>query len=600
MNRSRPIVIAITVTIAMSALSRVALAEQKPSMSATTPSKSYNPYPPGIMPPDLDAETQRVRYEIQQIFSRSLNEAKALGPVTRKGNPPVIAGNGYEAAKLLGELLNFDESMSVNGNQACAYCHMPYTGYAGPIPSVNLTMVGYPGSSHYRASGRTPMRYTYASRFPVLQFNEAQGDFYGGNFWDGRATGYRLQNPNAEQATVPPVGAVEMGFPDTACIAYRLSKAEYRPLFEAVWGTGALDIKWPAETEKICATPAGAAEFGDSTTPVPLSPEDRTKANSVYDDWGRSISFYQSSPSVDAFSSKFDAYVAGNYKMTADEIAGYQLFRGKGKCNSCHLDGASTLVVKGDSDTGAASSLAPLFTDFTYVNIGVPLNPRLPNYYETKADSFGFVFNPAGFGFRDLGMGNFLRSLSGINPNASWTKLAPRYDGAMAVMTARNAALTPSQCPTTEAGEVDKDGKPVPYFQKEFFHNGYIKSLKQLVHFYNTRDRYAYPVTSGHCPAGTTERGDCWPKPEVPNNVDKTIGNLGLTDREEDQIVAFLKTLTDGYTTPLRNRDVYAGKCQTGRSAKTQGNETLIATPTLPQCAAEVCGVQPMPQPPIP
>jgi hypothetical protein len=198
MNRGRPTIIAITVTIAIFGLSRAALAEQKPSMSATIPSKSYNPYPPGIMPPDLDAETQRVRHEIQQIFSQSLNEAKALGPVTRKGNPPVIAGNGYEAAKLLGELLNFDESMSVKGNQACAYCHMPYTGYAGPIPSVNLTMVGYPGSSHYRASGRTPMRYTYASRFPVLQFNEAQSDFYGGNFWDGRATGYRLQNPNAE------------------------------------------------------------------------------------------------------------------------------------------------------------------------------------------------------------------------------------------------------------------------------------------------------------------------------------------------------------------------------------------------------------------
>ena len=69
---------------------------------------------------------------------------------------------------------------------------------------------------------------------------------------------------------------------------------------------------------------------------------------------------------------------------------------------------------------------------------------------------------------------------------------------------------------------------------------------------------------------------------------------------EEDQIVAFLKTLSDGHTTPLRHRDVYAGECRTGGSAKTQGNETLIATPALPPCAAEVCGVQPVPQPPIP
>src|SRR5258706_5120427 len=54
-----------------------------------------------------------------------------------------------------------------------------------------------------------------------------------------------------------------------------------------------------------------------------------------------------------------------------------------------------------------------------------------------------------------------------------------------------------------------------PYFQKEFFHNGYIKSLKQLVHFYNTRDVYPFNVTSGHCPAGTTEKVDCWPMPEI-------------------------------------------------------------------------------------
>jgi cytochrome c peroxidase len=52
----------------------------------------------------------------------------------------------------------------------------------------------------------------------------------------------------------------------------------------------------------------------------------------------------------------------------------------------------------------------------------------------------------------------------------------------MQTSTARDVALVPPQCPTTEA--------PGPYFQKEFFHNGYIKSLKQLVHFYNTRDVY--------------------------------------------------------------------------------------------------------------
>ena len=151
--------------------------------------------------------------------------------------------------------------------------------------------------------------------------------------------------------------------------------------------------------------------------------------------------------------------------------------------------------------------------------------------------------------------------------------------------------MTPPQCPTTEAGAG-------PYFQKEFFHNGYAKSLKQLVHFYNTRDVYAYKVTTGHCPAGTTEKVDCWPMPEVPNNIDMTTGNLGLTDQEENQIVTFLETLTDGYTTPFPDANTFTGQCMMGGSAATQGNASIIPAPTpLPPCASAICGVAPLPGP---
>ena len=77
-------------------------------------------------------------------------------------------------------------------------------------------------------------------------------------------------------------------------------------------------------------------------------------------------------------------------------------------------------------------------------------------------------------------------------------------------------------------------------------HNGYLKSLKEVVHFYNTRD------TLGRCPkAGDAgEKVSCWPAPEVSQNLNTTVGRLGLSDQEEDQIVAFLKTLTDGYKPP--------------------------------------------------
>src|SRR6202043_2938516 len=144
--------------------------------------------------------------------------------------------------------IQYDLKMSPLKNEACASCHMPYAAFSGPIPSVNLTMIAYPGTVHFRAGKRTAQRYTYAPFFPVLQFNQVQGLFFGGNFWDSRATGYLLRNPDADQADHPPVDTQEMGNPDTACIAFKLSRAVYRPLFELVWGKGSFDINFPPET----------------------------------------------------------------------------------------------------------------------------------------------------------------------------------------------------------------------------------------------------------------------------------------------------------------------------------------------------------------
>jgi len=555
----------------------------------------------------LDFEIERVRREVRFIFNQALGEWRALPPPVLSntqgtGNPPALQGTGYQAVQTLGKLMNFDENISVFKNVACSFCHMPYAAFSGPIPSVNLTMIAYPGSFHFRAGKRSAQRYTYSPKFPVLQL--LFGRFIGGNFWDGRSTGYLLQSPDSEQAQHPPVDTQEMGFPDTACIAFRLSQAEYRPLFEQVWGKGSFDIRFPRDTEEICCTPGGTPPF-ETATPIPLSPADRTRANTVYNHWGQSISFYESSPAVSPFSSKFDAFLqARTYTFTPDEMAGYLLFRGKGNCNSCHLDGTSTLLKPGQTDTGTPIEASqPLFTNFANTNLGLPLNPRVAIYYQTTPDRFGFTPNPFGFGYRDLGLGTFLRSGFGSapNPNSDWIQFAPGKDGNMQVSTARNVAMTPPQCPTTEAGQTDAHGNPIPYFQKEFFHNGYIKSLKQLVHFYNTRDVFPFPVTSGHCPPGTIEKVNCWPLPEVPNNVNTTVGKLGLTDREEDLIVIFMQTLTDGFTTPYPNRDTFTGRCMTGGSAKTQGNEFLIPTPPLPPCAPAICGVSPLPFPhPIP
>src|ERR1700731_465610 len=576
----------------------------------------YNPYPSGILPANLDSELLRVRHEVATIFNRYLAEWHALIPpvlsnTQGEGNPPVLQGTGYQAVRILGGLLDYDENMSPFRNVACSSCHMPYAGFSGPIPSVNLTMVAYPGTFRYRANKRTAQRFTYAPFFGVLQYNQGQGLFFGGEFWDGRATGFKLESPDAEQAQHPPVDTGEMGFADTACIAFRIAEAPYRPLFELVWGAD-FDIRWPANAAEICAIPGGARRFGGSATPIALSPVDRTKANNIYDHWGQSISFLEHTPDVSPFTSKFDAFLVGNYTLTADEMAGYNLFNGKGNCNSCHVDGRSPLLTPGQTDTGNTPGGQAVFTCLGYANEGLPLNPRLPLFYESKPDGFGFTPNPDGLRYRDLGFGNFLRSgpQSAPNPNAfDWLQFAPSTDGQFQVATTRDVALTPPQCPTTEAGQVGPNG-PIPYFQKEFFHNGYIKSLKQLVHFYNTRDSlttpngnttFAFPVTSGHCPPGTVERVTCWPQPEVRQNIDMTTGALGLTDTEEIQIVAFMQTLTDGVdpkhptVSPYKNIDTFTGQCATtapGVTASNQGNETITPVWDLHQfpCANDICG----------
>ena len=92
------------------------------------------------------------------------------------------------------------------------------------------------------------------------------------------------------------------------------------------------------------------------------------------------------------------------------------------------------------------------------------------------------------------------------------------------------------------------DKRPSPDFVKAYGHNGYFKSIKEIVHFYNTRD--VLPRCAPHDPREGT---GCWPAPETTENMNTSkIGNLGLTDQEEDALAAFMQTLTDGYAPPQK------------------------------------------------
>src|SRR6266404_5689002 len=95
----------------------------------------YNPYPPGILPADLQSELDRVQREIDFIFQQALAEFRALPPPNLTGQPPILQGSGYDMVRTLGKLMNFDVNMSTMKNVACASCHMPYAGFGPPIQS---------------------------------------------------------------------------------------------------------------------------------------------------------------------------------------------------------------------------------------------------------------------------------------------------------------------------------------------------------------------------------------------------------------------------------------------------------------------------------
>jgi cytochrome c peroxidase len=472
------------------------------------------------IPDGLDQEIQRVERDVDVIEQQALAEWRAL---------PIAPSTRMNQVRLLGKLLLFDKNLSVNKNEACSFCHMPETDFTGPISILNRTTVSYPGSVRSRFGRRKPQSYTYSTFYPALSYNKTQQDFYGGNFWDLRATGYKLQNPAAEQAQGPPVDPNEMALPDPACLVYRLSQSLYRPLFETVWGVQAFRIQWPADVEQVCSTP-GPARANDPF-PVHLGKVDRGQSDSTYDQFGLSVATYEASPEVSPFSSKFDYALANPDKaaLTADELAGWNLFRSKGMCNTCHLDGTENTAKQRNAVSigpGNTGSVAPFFTDFTSNNLGLPGNSAIPFYSESRPDQYGYAANPAGNRFLDKGVGAFLRGPD--NVNSEWKQYADSFDGKFQTTTLRN---------------VDK--RPRPDFVKAYMHNGYLKSLKEVVHFYNTRD------TLGRCnsPDDPGAKVSCWPAPEISQNLNKTIGSLGLSGKEEDQIVAFLKTLTDGYRT---------------------------------------------------
>ncbi len=282
-----------------------------------------------------------------------------------------------------------------------------------------------------------------------------------------------MGSPTADQAQGPFLNPVEQNNLDHKAVVSKVCAAYYAKDFTNQFG------------RDICDSPLNA-----------------------YNAIAQAIAAFESSSEVNAFTSKYDYYLkdSDRYPLSMQERLGLELYEreDKGNCAACHPSQAST------------EGQPPLFTDFTYDNLGIPKNGINPWYGMPPG------INPDEAHWIDPGLGGFLMRMP------QYAQRADENLGKHRVPTLRNLDL-----------------RPYPEFVKAYGHNGYFKSIKDIVHFYNTRD--VLSACAGH--KDPQPNVNCWPAPEVVPNINREeLGKLELSETEEQAIVVFLKTLNDGWT----------------------------------------------------
>lgn len=165
------------------------------------------------------------------MFKRIIAIAAILLPLILSGCKQKVEETGLTLKEQLGKKLFFDANLSTPVGQSCASCHSPLAGLTGPDSEVNNGGSIYEGAVRGRFGNTKPPSAAYAGDSPVLHRDE-EGTFVGGMFWNGRASGWDLDDPLAEQAMGPFLNPLEMNNPDKKAVVHKVSESDYTDLFE--------------------------------------------------------------------------------------------------------------------------------------------------------------------------------------------------------------------------------------------------------------------------------------------------------------------------------------------------------------------------------
>jgi cytochrome c peroxidase len=398
--------------------------------------------------------------------------------------PPVAP---LSAMAQLGRQIFYDASLSSSGKLSCASCHSPEHAYGPPFDGP--VMLGGPELS--RQGARAVPSLTYLERQPSFSIGPDDQEAENVDLAQMAALGQQSTRAQktATQTAQSAVNIVPQGGQFWDGRADTLQAQATTPLLDPrEMDGGSIDI---------VAAKLGHAPYAKHFTELFGENIFRSPQMLVSEAMFAVARYQIEEPSFHPYTSKFDYWLEGKARLSDSEMRGYRLFNDpdKANCAGCH------------SSQPSADGLPPLFTDHQYEALAAPRNAALTDNKEPQ--------------YFDLGVCGPIR-----------TDIADQtqYCGMFLTPTLRNTAM-----------------------RHAFFHNGVFQTLQQVLDFYNFRDtnpEKVYPRAAD----GTVQKFDDIPV-QYQANVDvsdppfnRHLGETpAMTARDEADIIAFLKTLNDGY-----------------------------------------------------